>query len=94
MGIKMKYYCGSQTVGECDAKSARAKRPLPLRVDSLLPDTALQETEEFGAYMKVLLAMWVSKDVALPKEPRKLARSTGVSFWLWNSQFSLALEGC
>lgn len=76
-----------------DAKAARAKRPLPLWVDALVRDTALLETDEFGAYIKILMAMWVSRNVAIPDEPRKMARASGVSLRLWNCRVGPALSG-
>lgn len=76
-----------------DAKSARAKRPLPLWVDALLRDTALLEADEFGAYIKIMMAMWGSRDVAVPDDPRKLARASGVSLRLWKSRVGPALSG-
>jgi len=79
-------------MSDFDAKAARAKRPLPLWVDALVRDTALLETDEFGAYIKILMAMWSSRSVALPTEPRKLARAAGVSLRLWNSRVWPALE--
>jgi len=76
-----------------DFKAARAKRPLPLWVDALLRDTSLLEPDEFGAYMRILMAMWTSRAVALPDEPRKLARASGISLRLWNMRVGPALRG-
>lgn len=75
-----------------DAKAARKKRPLPLWVDALMRDTSLLETDEFGAYIKILMAMWSSDAVALPADPRKMARAAGVSLRLWNSRIWPSLD--
>lgn len=79
--------------GQFDPRRARAKRPFPLWVDALVRDTYLLETDEFGAYIKIMMAMWGSLDVAIPNDPRKLARIAGVSLRLWNSRIGPALSG-
>ncbi|MEL7398030.1 MAG: DUF1376 domain-containing protein, partial [Pseudomonadota bacterium] len=56
-------------------------------------DTALLEPDEFGCYIKMLMAMWSSRDLALPNQPRKLARAAGVSLSMWNRRIGPALEG-
>lgn len=76
-----------------DAKAARTKRPLPLWMDSLMRDTMLLEPDEFGAYIKILCAMWGVRSAALPNDQRKLSRAAGVSLRLWNSRIGPALEG-
>ena len=80
-------------MSEFDPKRARSKRPMPLWVDALVRDTALLSTDEMGAYIKILMAMWSSKDAALPNDPHKLSRAAGVSLRLWNSRIGPALEG-
>jgi uncharacterized protein YdaU (DUF1376 family) len=76
-----------------DAKAARAKRPLPLWVDAFTRDTALLETDEVGAYLKILMTMWSAHACALPNEPRKLAKAAGVSLRLWNSRIGPSIMG-
>lgn len=76
-----------------DAKRARANRPFPLWVDAISRKTALLSTDEFGAYIKILMAMWSSREAALPNDPRKLARAAGVTLRLWTSRIGPALEG-
>ena len=80
-------------MSEFDPKRARSKRPMPLWVDALVRDTALLSTDEMGAYIKILMAMWSSKDAALPNDPSKLCRAAGVSLRLWKSRVGPALEG-
>lgn len=78
-------------MSEFDPKRSRSKRPMPLWVDALLRDTALLSADEMGAYLKILMVMWSSRDAALPNDPHKLARAAGVSLRLWNSRIGPAL---
>lgn len=78
-------------MAEFDPKASRAKRPLPLWVDAFLRDTQSLETDEVGAYLKILMAMWVRPDLTLPNEPKKLARAAGVSLRLWKSRIGPAI---
>lgn len=67
-------------------RRARSKRPLPLWSDAFFRDTRTLETDEVGAYVLILMAMWSSKECALPDDDRKLARAAGVSTRLWKSR--------
>src|SRR6266568_1440583 len=55
---------------------------LPLKTDALIADTQHLSTEEFGAYMRLLIAMW-RNGAKLPNKPVELARIAGVSGRKW-----------
>ena len=51
---------------------------LPLRVDRLLADTIHMSAEEFGAYCRLLFAMWLNGGT-LKNEERELRKICGIS---------------
>ena len=69
-----------------NAKRARSKRPCPLWVDAFQRDTQHLSTDEVGAYMLVLMAMWVRESCDLPDDDRRLAAVSRVSPRLWKSR--------
>ena len=56
---------------------------LPLRTDALIADTTHMSAEEFGCYVRLLIAMW-RHGAKLPDKPRELARIGGVTLHHWN----------
>lgn len=55
---------------------------LPLKTDALVADTNHMSAEEFGAYMRILCAMW-RHGARLPDDPEELARIAGVTPKRW-----------
>ena len=56
-----------------NAKRARTKRPFPLWVDAFQRDTQHLTADEVGAYMLILMAMWVRETCDFPDDDRRLA---------------------
>lgn len=69
-----------------NALRARAKRPCPLWVDAFLRDTTHLEADEVGAYMLLLMAMWIRESCDLPDDDARLSRVARVSLRLWKSR--------
>ena len=63
----------------------KRKPPLwmPIYVADLIADTAHLTTVQFGAYVRLLCAMWRSEDGTLSDNPETLARLTGVHAPRW-----------
>jgi uncharacterized protein YdaU (DUF1376 family) len=57
---------------------------LPLYVADYLADTKHLNTEQHGAYLLLLMAMWRSEDATLPNEPKLLARISGIRLCRWH----------
>jgi uncharacterized protein YdaU (DUF1376 family) len=57
---------------------------LPLKTDALIADTTHMSAEEFGAYCRILFAMWRNK-ARLPDDATELARIAGVSMKRWQT---------
>lgn len=55
---------------------------LSIATDAVLADTTHMSTEEFGAYMRILLVMW-RHGAKLPDVPHELARIAGVTPERW-----------
>lgn len=56
---------------------------LPVKTDALIADTSHMSPEEFGAYMRLLCAMW-RHGATLPDKPEELARIVGVTAKRWS----------
>ena len=56
---------------------------MPIYVADLIADTAHLTTVQFGAYVRLLCAMWRSEDGTLSDNPETLARLTGVHAPRW-----------
>lgn len=74
-----------------NARAARAKRPLPLWIDSIITDTQHLEADEYGVYIRLLGAMWRRESCDLPLDERRLATIGGVSPRLWRSRIGPAV---
>jgi uncharacterized protein YdaU (DUF1376 family) len=55
---------------------------LPLKTDALVADTNHMSAEEFGAYVRILCAMW-RHGARLPDNAEELARIAGVTPKRW-----------
>lgn len=55
---------------------------MPLKTDALIADTTHMSAEEFGVYVRLLIAMW-RHGARLPNDPRELARIGGVTIRRW-----------
>jgi uncharacterized protein YdaU (DUF1376 family) len=55
---------------------------MPLKTDALLADTTHMSAEEFGAYVRILIAMW-RHGAKLPDNPIELSRIAGVTERRW-----------
>ena len=75
-----------------NAKAARAKRPCPLWVDAFLRDTTHLEADEIGAYLLLLMAMWIRESCDLPDDDARLARVARVSTRLWKSRVGTVIR--
>ncbi|WP_209940169.1 DUF1376 domain-containing protein [Ruegeria sp. HKCCE4148] len=75
-----------------NAKRARTKRPCPLWVDAFQRDTQPLAADEVGAYMLILMAMWVRETCDFPDDDRRLAAVSRVSFRLWRSRIGPAIR--
>jgi uncharacterized protein YdaU (DUF1376 family) len=56
---------------------------MPLFVDAYLGDTMHLSLEEHGAYLKLLMIAWRTKDCALPDDDRRIATMLGVTAKRW-----------
>ena len=56
---------------------------LPLKTDALIAYTSHMSAEEFGVYVRLLIAMW-RHGARLPDTPLELARIGGISLRRWN----------
>lgn len=77
---------------DCNARRARAKRPMPLWVDAFIRDTPHLQADEIGAYMMLLAAMWTRESCDLPDDDSRLAKIARVSLRLWRSRIGPALR--
>lgn len=57
---------------------------MPLKTDALLADTTHMTPEEFGVYVRILLAMW-RHGAKLSDNPSELAIIGGVTVKKWNA---------
>lgn len=64
---------------------------MPLYVGDYMADAAHLSTEEHGAYLLLIMTYW-QRGSALPNDPRKLARITGLSLKKWNAISSTILD--
>lgn len=80
-------------MAEFNAKSARAKRPLPLWADAFHRDTQDLSAEEVGAYFLILMAMWARENCDLPDDDKRLARICRVSPTLWKRRMGPLMRG-
>lgn len=55
----------------------------PVATDALVADTMHLSTEEFGAYVKLMLAQWRSGGKPLPADDNRLARMAGLTPRAW-----------
>ncbi|MCE8556658.1 YdaU family protein [Ruegeria pomeroyi] len=79
-------------MSDFNAKRARAKRPFPLWVDAFQRDTQHLAADEVGAYLLVLMAMWVRETCDFPNDDRRLAAVSRVSPRLWKSRIGPAVK--
>lgn len=64
----------------------------PLHYRKLLADTDLMTTEEFGAYVRLLLKAWDERPVGtLPQDDSQLARMARVTLDVWKSMKPVVL---
>ncbi|WP_209598109.1 DUF1376 domain-containing protein [Ruegeria sp. HKCCSP351] len=75
-----------------NAKRARTKRPCPLWVDAFQRDTQHLAADEVGAYMLILMAMWVRETCDFPDDDRRLAAVSRVSSRLWKSRIGSVIR--
>lgn len=78
---------------EFNAKAARIKRPLPFWVDAFQRDTQDLSTEEIGAYMLLLSAMWSRESCDLPDDDKRLARVCRVTESKWKRGLGDVMRG-
>lgn len=78
---------------EFNAKAARIKRPLPFWVDAFQRDTQDLSTEEIGAYMLLLSAMWSRESCDLPDDDKRLARVCRVTESKWKRGLGCVMRG-
>ena len=57
---------------------------MPVKTDALIADTTHMSAEEFGAYCRILIAMW-RHGGRLPDDPCELAHIAGVSRRRWRT---------
>jgi uncharacterized protein YdaU (DUF1376 family) len=55
---------------------------MPVKTDALIADTSHMSPEEFGAYMRLLCAMW-RHGGRITEDPEELARIAGVTLKQW-----------
>lgn len=65
---------------------------MPLYTDALLADTAHLSPDEFGAYMRLLVAMWRAPEPCLPNDDSRLARIAGVGPKRWATMWPVLAE--
>ncbi len=75
-----------------NSRRARAKRPCPLWIDAFLRDTMHLGADEVGAYLLILMAMWMRESCDLPDDDRRLAKVCRVSLRLWQSRIGPAIR--
>lgn len=75
-----------------DPARARMDRPMPFWVDGFIRETQHLSTDEFGAYMLILSAMWMQRTCDFPDDDRKLATVSRVSPRLWKSRIGPTLR--
>ncbi|MFV1850138.1 MAG: YdaU family protein [Thalassospira sp.] len=75
-----------------NAARSRANRPCPLWIDAFHRKTQHLQTDEIGAYMLIIMAMWSQEDCSLPDDDARLARVAKVSTRLWNSRIGPAIR--
>jgi len=63
----------------------------PIRVDILIADTRHMTNEQFGAYMRLLCAMWLH-GTKIENKPDQLARIVGVSRKVWKRLAPVVLK--
>lgn len=80
-------------MAEFNPKAARIKRPLPFWVDAFQRDTQDLSTEEIGAYMLLLAAMWSRETCDLPDDDRRLARVCRVTESKWKRGLGAVMRG-
>tara|TARA_R110000796_G_scaffold117736_1_gene230798 strand:- start:30068 stop:30928 length:861 start_codon:yes stop_codon:yes gene_type:complete len=73
-------------MSEFNPARSRANRPCPLWIDAFHRKTQHLQTDEIGAYMLILMAMWSQETCSLPDDDARLARVAKVSTRLWNSR--------
>lgn len=78
---------------EFNARSARAKRPLPLWIDAFHRDTQDLSAEEVGAYILLLAAMWSRESCDLEDDDARLARICRASPTLWKRRLGVKIKG-
>lgn len=61
-----------------------AKVSMPLIVDALLADTGHLKGHEFGAYMRLLVAVWDSNKATVVRNDAACARISGVTRGSWS----------
>ena len=66
---------------------------LPLKTDALIADTSHMTPEQFGAYMRLLCAMW-RHGATLPDDPKELARIVGLTPRRWQRIAEQVLRPC
>ena len=66
---------------------------LPLKTDALIADTSHMTPEEFGAYVRLLIAMW-RHGGKISDNPKELARIVGLSPRRWRSIAEKVLRPC
>jgi uncharacterized protein YdaU (DUF1376 family) len=56
---------------------------LPTFTDAIIADTAHLNNEEFGAYYRLLMFAWRTKDCSLPDDDRRFSTMLGVTLTRW-----------
>jgi uncharacterized protein YdaU (DUF1376 family) len=70
-----------------------SKAPIwPVATDALIADTTHLTTEEFGAYMLLMMAQWRSNGAPLPPDERRLARIARLSPHAWERARQVLVE--
>lgn len=75
-----------------NAAAARAKRPCPLWVDAFYRDTQHLQTDEIGAYLLILMAMWSREACDIQDDDARLAKVCRVSLRLWKARIGPVLR--
>lgn len=74
-----------------DWRTRRVRRPLPLWSETFLCEAQHLAADEVGAYLLILMAMWMREGCDLPDDDRRLARLCRVSPRLWRSRIGPAV---
>lgn len=77
---------------EFNAARSRSKRPCPLWVYAFQRDTQHLATDEVGAYMLILMAMWTRESCDFPDDDRRLAAVCRVLTRLWKARIGPAIR--